>query len=305
MSTKSLQLCVWLGLTLGATLLSGCADDEPTEPEPNSPPFQIAYTANAGDTFDIFLMDSDGTQRGNLTNTRSFNESDPCFNGAGTRIAYSSDEEERTQVWVMDADGRNRVRVTNNPGVNNHPGFSADGRRIAFTSNWGMGPAATDIYIINSDGTGITRLTTDPASDFRPRFTPDSAWIVFTSDRDGNREVYRMRTDGTEQQNMTNNPAHDWNPTAEGGAIYFTSTRAGDRPQIFNLSGAVTQLSTDFLGNDWAAGAPDGSGAIFASGRNGGLFDLYRMGVSGEDQAALTSTTMTAEFCPTTAYAVR
>jgi len=58
-----------------------------------------------------------------------------------------------------------RWTLTNSPGSDFTPAWSADGRRIAFTShrqgNW-------DVYAINSDGTSLQRLTSDPGFDGFP-----------------------------------------------------------------------------------------------------------------------------------------
>jgi TolB protein len=56
----------------------------------------------------------------------------------------------------MDDDGSNVKQLTNTLSNNNSPSWSADSRRIVFTSDR---DGSAKIYIMNTDGSGVYKLS--------------------------------------------------------------------------------------------------------------------------------------------------
>jgi Tol biopolymer transport system component len=79
---------------------------------------QICYTYSNGEenTFEIFVMNSDGTNDIRLTNNNSFDGS-PRWSPDGNRIVYSSDahQTDKWEIYIMNSDGTNAKRITNSP----------------------------------------------------------------------------------------------------------------------------------------------------------------------------------------------
>lgn len=124
--------------------------------------------------------------------------------------------------------------------------------------------------------------------------------LVFTSDRDGDTEIYVRATDGRVRK-LTSNRADDygavWSP--DGTKLAFVSTRDGDREVfVMNADGTgvrqLTRNSRAANGNpasDQApAWSPDGTRIAFASNRDGGEPEIYRMNADGTHQVRLTRT---------------
>ncbi len=138
----------------------------PFEPSDNWSPAwspdgkKIAYQSNRDRSFEIYVVNVDGTGRTRLTGA------DP---GEGGEVRPN----------------------------NSMPNWSPDGRRIVFVSDR---DGNHEIYVMNADGSNQRRLTDHPADDIRPRWSPDGKFILFESDRYGRRGIYRIPAPGENPQ---------------------------------------------------------------------------------------------------------
>ena len=203
---------------------------------------------------EIYVMNPDGTNPINLTQSPERADFSSSWSPDGKQIAFTSAEQFnwgpgfRRDIWVMDADGANPINLTNHDAIDETPDWSPDGRRIAFQSNrnrdWEFEVIRVrnwEIYVMNPDGTNPINLTNHLASDGSPDWSPDGRRIAFQSDRDGNSEVYVMNANGTNPINLTNHPTKDsgpdWSP--DGRRIAFQSNRDGNwEIYIMNADGA-------------------------------------------------------------------
>lgn len=89
------------------------------------------------------------------------------------------------------------ANITNNPGYDNQPFFTPDGRAVLFTSVRGSAPARadapdgsqTDIYRYDIAARSITRVTQTPESEYSPTVMPDGSRI----------SVVRVEADGAQR----------------------------------------------------------------------------------------------------------
>ena len=200
---------------------------------------------------EIYLMNADGKNPINLTQSVEKPDLGSSWSPDGKQIAFSSselfvqDNLFRSDIWVMDVDGGNSHNLTKHDAQDVAPAWSPDGKQIAFSSDR---DGNREIYVMGSDGANSINLTNHPAGDGKPDWSPDGKQIAFSSDRDKrdnddkNVEIYVMNADGTNPVNLTNHPAEDkrpsWSP--DGTRIAFDSNRDVNREvYVMNADGTA------------------------------------------------------------------
>lgn len=221
---------------------------------------------------DIFVMDIDGGNLEQLTETSEGTEWVPSWSPDGTKLVYDyTPIGQRGDIYVINADGSNRKQLTSGPNNDTGPRWSPNGTRIAFQSNR---DGDYEIYVINADGTNLRQLTRNYGiDDVDPAWSPDGNKIVFASDRDteDTMEIYIMDKDGTNVSRLTDNSAYDerpaWAPRKRGVEVTEASVIIPDASTLkaktvqevtAEARNAVVRIETDL-----------GSGSGFVIDPNG------------------------------------
>ena len=185
------------------------------------------------------------------------------------------------EVYAMNPDGTGLTQLTNNPAEDYAPAFSADGKKIAFTSSR---DGSQEIYTMDANGSNPTRLTINGADDFNPAFSHDGTKIAFVSERaHAAGDIYVMNAapeDATNQpQRLTNNQAIDDRPVFSPNStkIAFQTDR-DTNSEIYVMDAVDTNPAdgngdnpTNLTNNPAEDGdpdfSPDGSRIAFESNR--------------------------------------
>ncbi len=88
-----------------------------------------------------------------------------------------------TEIYVAKADGSGPRQLTANGAANFCPYFTADGRKIIYTSNVLDRRQEFELYLIDKTGGELERITFAPGFDGFPVFSPDGHWLVWASNR--------------------------------------------------------------------------------------------------------------------------
>ena len=183
----------------------------------------------ATDNYDVFIMNADGSDKQNLTNSPYY-EKHPQFSPDGSFIIFQAWQKGKMEIFFSNLLDGNIINLTRNTAshdiIPQGNAFSPDEQEIVFTSER---DGNRNIYIMNTDGTNQIQLTDHSAADYEPVYSPDGLSIIFTSERDGNKEIYIMNNNGLNLKNLSNNPADDWNPRyyPDNHKIVFQSLRDG------------------------------------------------------------------------------
>ena len=205
-----------------------------------------------------------------------------------SKIVFISNRDGNDELYMMDYDGHNQTRVTFNKKQDYMPAWSADGKKIAYTSYRNN---RAGLYILNPFEGEIAEVVSKGTS-FAPTFSPDGKKLAFCSTlEEGNPEIYVATSEGKKIKRLTFNKAIDtapsWSPTSR--EIAFTSDRGGT-PQIYIMDAEgsnVRRISFGGSYHDAAAWSPAGDRISYVS-RVDNIFDIYVMNLRTEQVVKLT-----------------
>ncbi len=189
---------------------------------------RIAFAANPGGAYDIFVMNADGTGIARVTDG-PHDEVEPAWAPDGTKLAYTEEIKrpfgKRDSLWLKDlATGRAERPAVAFADPAALAAFSPAAPFLAFTGKKAPG---WDVFICDLE-TGASRPLTAGGHACRPRFSPDGGLIAYVShEADGKGDVWLMAPDGSGQRRLTVRDAtSDYSPAwaPDGLTIVFASS---------------------------------------------------------------------------------
>jgi len=233
----------------------------------------ICEAQDSATKFDIYIMNEDGSEIQNLTNTPDTNERSPRWSPDGTKIYFLKESAaNQYELYCMESNGSDQTKIANIVVKSLQYDISPDGSKLTF-----VGTHAYDIFVVNVDGTGVTQLTANAQYDDSPSWSPDGNSIAFVSNRTGKFKLYKMRSDGTVQSEIgTYDDVETYQPqwSPDGTKIAFTrygNFLGANNAELFIINNDGTNLVNISQNNndDWyPVWSPDGSSIIFMSQRD-------------------------------------
>lgn len=195
----------------------------------------ILYSDPTGDYRNLWLVDSDGSNRRRLTSGQR-NKDQFVMTREGRYIVYKLDG----NIWRMDADGTDARQLTRGS-LDVHPDVSADGRSVVYASFVDWSPAvggAPTLWKIPIDGGKPVEISRQPTS--YPRVSPDGARLacVYYPGKDPRFSADHMALLGME---------------GTGGFKIFESSPSDDTPLSWSPDGKSLDyiLTANGVGNIW------------------------------------------------------
>lgn len=189
-----------------------------------------------------------------------YDDSEPAWSPDGKALAFTSNRSKpdpdatyNTDIWTVSADntdkGAHPIQVTTNPGEDDHPAWSPDGKWIAYsttldsklfyyaTKHVGISPAS------GGEAKVLTRSFDRMAT--LPRFAPDGKSIYFLADDDGTQTLCLVRVgDGEVTRAIGGRLTVDSYSQAKDGSL-AAAISTPDRPyELFTVAqGQLTRLT--------------------------------------------------------------
>jgi len=111
-------------------------------------------------------------------------------------------------IYVVKTDGTGLKQLTDEPGYEERPAWSPDGRRIAYGGYPPdfTGPEDASVWVMNADGSGKTRLTKGAVRGIYPSWSPDGKQIAFVRPFADGYRIFVMNADGSGLVRVTRRP---------------------------------------------------------------------------------------------------
>jgi Tol biopolymer transport system component len=204
-------------------------------------------------------------------------------------LAFVSSRDGDYAIYEMNADGGAQRRLTEGAGpvesparlfFQLEPAWSPDAARIAFSSRR---RGTFDIFVMRADGTGTKRLTSTRENDSHPTWSSTGDRIAFARDND----IYVMRDDGSAVRLVSDARVDEsepaWSPDGEWIAYVRREPGTATREVwLMRPDGSDRRRLTRQTGRSATpAWSPDSSRIVFATNRDGDVYELFTIGVDG------------------------
>ena len=208
---------------------------------------RLTYASGVGNTSEIWVMNSDGTNAQRITALGAHSAS-PVWSPDGARILFISDKDGTKDVWSVNIDGSQPRKLIDSPAEENNVRFSPAGDRIVFSRTTGD---TASLVVANANGSGVRTLTSGNFQDWEPSWS--SRGIAFASNREASDtwKIWVVQPDGSGVRKLADMRAHDpsWLPD---GRLVFTdesmNTKAVAGLSIVNPVSGVKQPVVEVQG---------------------------------------------------------
>lgn len=219
---------------------------------------KIAYTSfayhpkNKTRNSDMFVFDIPSGRRYLVSYRKGLN-SGAAFLPGDNALLLTLSYEGNPDIYRMTADGIGLKPLTHGPNraLNVEPAVSADGQKVAFSSDRSGNP---HIYVMGIDGSSPRKITSAGKYNASPAWSPDGKMLAFAGDDSGHFDIFTIGADGTGLKRLTdarrptgkasNNESPSFSP--DGRHILFTSDRTGNyQLYVINVDGTNERRITE------------------------------------------------------------
>ena len=178
----------------------------------------------------IYVMNADGSDLKNITNTTS-HERSPAWSPDGSKIVFTSNRSGNQDIFAMNPDGTEQTNLSSNLGYDADAAWSPDSKSIAFASQ--RDGKAFRVYSMKADGSEQKDMFgKDQYGWLYPAWSADGRQILYGGPYGRDVQLFVANFNGEGKQKITSGAAVNsyasWSP--EGSYIAFVHLNTFDTP---------------------------------------------------------------------------
>ncbi len=248
-------------------------------------PARIAFMSNRDDNWEVYIMDRDGSNLVNLTNSPSA-DGIPVHAPGQDRLAFVSDRDGTgLDLFVMNLDGSDVTNVTHTPDSNDIPlAWSPDGEYLVFVSDQTNPP---EVLLMQANGDDLINLSERDNARAFSDWSSETDRFILAAESDAGISLFATDLTGSIQQPLTDGsyPAAGarWSPDGQKVAFMAITpdTESIDIYLVDAAGGEPVNLTQSPSNERFPRWSPDGSKIAFLSDRDGNS-EIYVMPVPGK-----------------------
>jgi TolB protein len=169
----------------GLKTLTLSKDDQDPRFSPDGLKIVFARRSSNG-TYDLWIMNADGTGQTPITLTNTYSEISPDFSPDGKNLVYVTFENGafNPDIAVLDLTTMTHAVISSSQFNEINPKWSPDGKHIAFQTGV-SGPNTGCIAIVTQSGGQRTELKANGAQCSQPTWSPDSKTLAYRVEANG------------------------------------------------------------------------------------------------------------------------
>lgn len=268
---------------------------------------EIAYASDQSGTMQIWMMDSEGNHKKQLTELTE-GACQPVWSPDGHKIAFISPcfekkvDYPRSHIYILNMDDNSILpaQLPSDPAGDYDPNWSPDGTRLAFTSLRNGWNANIFVYDFKTDK--LTNYSAEKKIERNPAWSPDGKWIAYVRGN-ANTEIWIVSADLTTRERYTveSNYINSWPAwSSDTKMLYFTQyDNSQAMPRLMSLRfedrnywGRELRIPLDpeppITPIVEVAPSPDMQWFTYESWPNGYNHDIYKMTINGTNRIRLT-----------------
>lgn len=249
---------------------------------------KLAFETTRDGNWEIYLMDTNGTNLINLSNDPSDDEY-PKWSPDGSKIAFISNRGGNQDIYAMNSDGTDVVNISNDSGDSIMPVWAPNSESIAYLS----GDKDLRKIVINDLKQGTTISYPNASHLNFMSWSPNGDFITFSSEMDGNSEIYILDIERRLIARLTTTPDTNYQPywSPSGNLIVYWSINKdvlGTSVRVISADGSIDRkLAPNSLVDTGGIWSPDGKYIAFYSAQD--TTSLYIMDIDGSSPRQLVS----------------
>jgi Tol biopolymer transport system component len=257
-----------------------------------SGPARIAFMSDRDGNWEIYIMDRDGANPVNLTNSPA-RDGIPLHAPGQDRLIFASDQGSQSlDILAIGLDGSDVSNITQTTDSNEIPiAWSPDAGHVIFASDRG---GASEIFLVETSGEGLANLSQRDSAQSFDDWSAETGQLILTTASDLGPSLLITDPDGGAQQALTDGsyPAGGGNWSPDGQKVAFMAigpeTSALDIFVVDVSGGEPVNLTQSPSNESFPRWSPDGSKIAFSSDRDGNS-EIYVMDADGGNPTNLTN----------------